>query len=163
MLLLSAFELCKTYGLKDIFDHISLSIDSNDKVGLLGVNGTGKSTLLRILAGLEQADSGEIQTSNQLVLEYLPQQPDFDPEATVLEQIFRGNSPVMRLLREYTLTVELLEFAPTDEALAEQLMQLSTKMDAQNAWQLESEAKAILNRWEACPVGNKRELLWPGC
>lgn len=146
MLLLAASELCKTYGLKDIFDHISLSIHSGDKIGLLGINGTGKSTLLRILAGLEQADSGEIQTSNQLVLEYLPQQPDFDPEATVLEQIFRGNSPVMQLLREYTLTLELLEFAPADETLTEQLMQLGNQMDAQNAWQLESEAKAILNK-----------------
>lgn len=51
MLLLSATDLYKTYGLKTIFDHISLNIDSNDKIGLLGVNGTGKSTLLRILAG----------------------------------------------------------------------------------------------------------------
>lgn len=73
MLLLSATDLYKTYGLKTIFDHISLNIDSNDKIGLLGVNGTGKSTLLRILAGLAQADNGEIQTSNQLVMEYLPQ------------------------------------------------------------------------------------------
>jgi len=146
MLLLSATDLCKTYGLQNIFDHISVNIDSGDKIGLLGVNGTGKSTLLRVLAGLEQADSGEIQTSNQLVLEYLPQQPEFDSEATVLEQIFRGTSPVMQLLREYTLTLEQLELAQNDEALTEKLMQLGNQMDAQNAWQLESEAKAVLNK-----------------
>ena len=62
MLLLSATNLCKTHGVKTIFNHISVTIDSNDKIGLLGVNGTGKSTLLRILAGFAQADEGEIQT-----------------------------------------------------------------------------------------------------
>jgi ATP-binding cassette subfamily F protein uup len=81
---MAATNLCKTHGLKVMFDHISVNIDSGDKIGLLGINGTGKSTLLKILAGVAQADSGEIQTSNQLVLEYLPQHPVFDENATVL-------------------------------------------------------------------------------
>ncbi|MGM9525135.1 MAG: ABC-F family ATP-binding cassette domain-containing protein [Peptococcaceae bacterium] len=146
MLLLSATDLCKTHGLKTIFDHISINIDSADKIGLLGINGTGKSTLLRILAGLMQADQGEIQTSNQLVLEYLPQHPDFDEDATVLQQIFRGESPFMKVLRSYEQTLDALEQNPADPALTQQLLDLSAQMDEQNAWQLESEAKAILNR-----------------
>ena len=146
MLLLSATDLCKTHGLKTIFNHISVNIDSNDKIGLLGVNGTGKSTLLRILAGFAQADEGEIQTSNQLVLEYLPQHPEFDENATVLQQIFRGESPFMKVLRDYEQTLDALEHDPGNPTLTQQLLQLSTQMDAQNAWQLESEAKAILNK-----------------
>ena len=146
MLLLSATDLYKTYGLKTIFDHISLNIDSNDKIGLLGVNGTGKSTLLRILAGLAQADNGEIQTSNQLVMEYLPQHPDFDENATVLQQIFRGESAFMKVLRSYEQTLDALEHDPGNQALTQQLLELSAQMDEQNAWQLESEAKAILNK-----------------
>ncbi len=146
MLLLSATDLCKTHGLKTIFDHISINIDSNDKIGLLGINGTGKSTLLRILAGLAQADAGEIQTSNQLVLEYLPQHPEFDENATVLQQIFRGESPFMKVLRDYEQTLDALEHDPGNAKLTQQLLQLSAQMDAQNAWQLESEAKAILNK-----------------
>ena len=146
MLLLSVTDLCKTHGLKTIFDHISFNIDSGDKIGLLGVNGTGKSTLLKILAGLAQADSVEIQTSNQLVLEYLPQHPDFDENATVLQQIFRGESPFMKVMRDYELTLEAVEQNPTDETLTQQLLDLSAKMDQHNAWQLESEAKAILNK-----------------
>lgn len=146
MLLLSATDLCKTHGLKTIFDHVSLNIDSTDKIGLLGVNGTGKSTLLKILAGIAQADTGEIQTSNQLVMEYLPQHPDFDENATVLQQIFRGESPFMKVMREYELTLEQLEQNPTDENLTQKLLDVSAKMDQHNAWQLESEAKAILNK-----------------
>ena len=146
MLLLTATDLCKTHGLKTVFDHITLNIDSDDKIGLLGINGTGKSTLLKILAGAAQADSGEIQTSNQLVLEYLPQHPQFDENATVLQQIFRGESPFMKVMRDYELTVELLEQQPDDEALTQKLLELSAEMDRHNAWQLESEAKAILNK-----------------
>ena len=146
MLLLAATGLYKSYGLITIFDHISVNIDSNYKIGLLGVNGTGKSTLLRILAGLAQADSGEIQTSNQLVMEYLPQHPDFDENATVLQQIFRGESPFMKVLRSYEQTLDALEHDPANQALTQQLLELSAQMDEQHAWQLESEAKAILNK-----------------
>ena len=146
MLLLAATDLCKTHGLKIIFDHISVNIESNDKIGLLGVNGTGKSTLLKILAGMAQADEGEIQTSNQLVLEYLPQHPVFDENATVLQQIFRGESPFMKVLRHYEQTLDALERDPSNDKLTQQLLDLSAQMDEQNAWQLESEAKAILNK-----------------
>ena len=146
MLLLAATNLCKTYGLKDIFDNISININSGEKIGLLGVNGTGKSTLLRILSGIEQADSGEIQTSNQLVLEYLPQHPDFDENATVLQQIFCGESSFMKVLRQYEQTLDALEHDPENTDLSQKLLQLSEKMDEENAWQLESEAKAILNK-----------------
>ena len=146
MLLMAATDLCKTHGLKVMFDHISVNIDSGDKIGLLGVNGTGKSTLLKILAGVAQADTGEIQTSNQLVMEYLPQHPVFDENATVLQQIFRGESPFMKVLRHYEQTLDALEHDPSNEKLMQQLMDLSAQMDEQNAWQLESEAKAILNK-----------------
>lgn len=162
MLLLSATDLCKTHGLKIIFDHISLHIDSGDKIGLLGVNGTGKSTLLRILSGLAQADEGEIQTSNQLVLEYLPQHPDFDEDATVLQQIFRGESPFMKVLRNYEQTLDALERYPGDQQLTQQLLDLSAQMDAQNAWQLESEAKAILNKLGIHDVSAKVRTLSGG-
>ena len=146
MLLLAATNLCKTYGLKDIFDNISININSGEKIGLLGVNGTGKSTLLRILSGIEQPDSGEIQTSNQLVLEYLPQHPAFDENATVLQQIFCGESSFMKVLRQYEQTLDALEHDPNNADLSDQLLKLGEKMDEENAWQLESEAKAILNK-----------------
>ena len=118
--------------------------------------------MLRILSGLAQADEGEIQTSNQLVLEYLPQHPDFDEDATVLQQIFRGESPFMKVLRNYEQTLDALERYPGDQQLTQQLLDLSAQMDAQNAWQLESEAKAILNKLGIHDVSAKVQTLSGG-
>lgn len=146
MILLSVSGIKKVYGEKVIFDDIAFSIDSNEKIGIIGVNGTGKSSLLKIMAGLEVPDQGEVITSNELVIEYLPQNPYFDEDSTVLEQVFKGTSPIMKVLREYERAAQQLEKDPMNEKLQKQLMDLSGQMDAQGAWQLESEAKAILTQ-----------------
>ena len=146
MILLSLQHIKKVYGEKVIFDDLDLVIDSNEKIGLIGINGTGKSSLLKIMAGLETPDDGEISTSNELVLEYLPQNPDFDNDSTVLEQIFKGTSPIMRVLRDYEKCVYDLERNPDDIRLQEKLTNLGSKMDMEGAWQLESEAKAVLTK-----------------
>ncbi len=146
MILLSVSDIKKIYGEKVIFDDISFSIDSSEKIGIIGVNGTGKSSLLKIMAGLEVPDKGEVVTSNELVIEYLPQNPYFDEHSTVLEQVFKGTSPIMKVLREYEKAAQQLEKDPLNEKLQKQLMDLSGQMDAQGAWQLESEAKAILTQ-----------------
>ncbi|SHN85209.1 ABC-F family ATP-binding cassette domain-containing protein [Desulfitobacterium chlororespirans] len=146
MNLLTAESLSKSYGIKPLFQDISLGIEEGQKIGLIGVNGTGKSTLLKILAGLEQPEQGQITTNNELQLEYLPQEPDFDPEATVLQQVFKGNSPLMKLLRDYETALERLNQDPNSESYQNTLLQLGQKMDSHNAWQIESEAKAVLTK-----------------
>ncbi|MEG0152674.1 MAG: ABC-F family ATP-binding cassette domain-containing protein, partial [Cellulosilyticaceae bacterium] len=146
MILVSAENISKTYGEKVIFDNISFSINSLEKIGLIGVNGTGKTSLLRILSGSEVPDKGDIITSNELMVEYLPQNPKFEDDNTVLEQVFRGESRVMRVLREYEQTLFDLEENPSDEELTNRLIHLGTEMDVADAWQLESEAKAILTK-----------------
>ncbi|ONI47578.1 ABC transporter [Candidatus Epulonipiscium fishelsonii] len=146
MILLSTQDISKTYGDKTIFKGINLTINSDDKIGLIGINGTGKSSLLRQLALQETPDKGEIITSNQLVIEYLPQTPSFDDKSNVIEQIFKGTSPFMKVLQEYELTLALVTENPHDEKLQERLIALNDKMDLNNAWQVESEAKAILTK-----------------
>lgn len=146
MILLAATDIRKVYGEKVIFNNLSISIHSEDKIGLIGINGTGKSSLLKILAGFETADSGELTTSNELMVEYLPQNPYFDPEATVIEQIFKGTSRFMQVLKNYEEVTVALEKNPENEALQESLLKLTTQMDAVDAWQAESEAKAILTK-----------------
>ena len=146
MILLAATDIKKVYGEKIIFNQLALSIHSEDKIGLIGINGTGKSSLLKILAGLETADAGEITTSNELMIEYLPQNPYFDPEATVIEQIFKGTSRFMQVLKNYEEVTIALEKEPDNEALQEKLLKLTTEMDAVDAWQAESEAKAVLTK-----------------
>ena len=146
MILLAATDIKKVYGEKVIFNQLALSIHSEDKIGLIGINGTGKSSLLKILAGIETADAGEITTSNELIIEYLPQNPAFDPEATVLEQIFKGTSRFMQVLKNYEEVMAALQQQPENEYLQEKLLKLTTEMDAVDAWQAESEAKAVLTK-----------------
>lgn len=146
MNLLSFEGLSKSYSEKILFDNIDLGINEGDKIGIIGVNGTGKSTLLKVISGVEQADRGKILTGNKVRVEYLSQNPQFDYDATVLEQIFKGNSPVTVLIREYEQTMERLHLNPEDEILQKQLLQLSGKMDAAGAWDAESEAKTILTK-----------------
>ena len=86
MVLLTAKHIQKRFSEKQLLEDINLSIHLGDKIGLVGVNGSGKSTLLQIIAGAMEEDGGEILRSNELRIGYLPQNPDFEPEATVLEQ-----------------------------------------------------------------------------
>ncbi|MDO4920871.1 MAG: ABC-F family ATP-binding cassette domain-containing protein [Phascolarctobacterium sp.] len=144
-MILSAENLSHSYGDRVLFENISFNIEEGDKYGVIGVNGTGKSTLLRMLANREQG-GGRLTIPGGVVMEYLPQDPPFEPEATVLEQIFKGDSPLMALLRDYETAVEAAADKPEDGRLQRRLLDLQQQMDAQYAWQLESEAKAALTQ-----------------
>ena len=100
-MLLSAEHLNKTFPAKTVLEDESLYLEPGDKLGVIGVNGTGKSTLLRILAGAEEPDGGTVTRDPNVRLEYLPQTPEIQPECTVLEQVFLGLSPEARELADY--------------------------------------------------------------
>ena len=100
-MLLSGEQLSKTYGTRTLLDGVSFYVDRGDKVGVIGVNGTGKSTLLRLLAGAEEPDEGTVRPDPNVRLEYLPQNPVFPRERTVLEQVLAGLSDDDRVLAEY--------------------------------------------------------------
>ncbi|WP_353107332.1 ABC-F family ATP-binding cassette domain-containing protein [Acetoanaerobium noterae] len=144
MNLLSTESLSKAYGEKKLFDKIAFGIDDSDKIGLIGINGTGKTSFLKVIAGIDEADAGSFIKSSNLKIEYLAQNPDFDFEITVLEQVFEGSSPLMVLLREYENVSSSLEKNPTDTKLQTKLMELNAKMDLNEAWQIEREAKTVL-------------------
>jgi ATP-binding cassette subfamily F protein uup len=105
MQILAVENLSKSYGEKVLFDNISFHIAEQQRIGLIGVNGTGKSSLLKIIAGLDTADSGKVFHANRFHVEYLPQNPSFDEDSSVLEQVFYGDSPLIQLLREYEHTM----------------------------------------------------------
>ncbi len=100
-MLLSAEQLTKRYGTRTLLDGVSFYVDHGDKVGIIGVNGTGKSTLLKLLAGAEEPDEGTVRPDPNVRLEYLPQNPVFPGENTVLEQVLAGLSQNDRALAEY--------------------------------------------------------------
>jgi ABC transport system ATP-binding/permease protein len=140
MNLISIENISKSYSEKILLDEISLGINDGDKIGIVGVNGVGKSTLLKIIAGIEKPDAGRIIKGNSVSIEYLSQSPYFDPDATVLEQVFKGDSPTMKLVREYERALE------NPEANCDKLLKLSSEMDRMNGWSLESEAKGVLTK-----------------
>lgn len=133
-------NITKSFSEKVLLNNISLGINEGDKIGIVGVNGVGKSTLLKIIAGIEKPDDGKIVRGNSVAIEYLSQSPYFDPEATVLEQVFGGDSPAMKLVREYETALQ------NPDANSEKLLKLSSEMDRLNGWSLESEAKGVLTK-----------------
>ena len=100
-MLLSAEQLTKTYGTRVLLDGVSIYVEPGDKVGIIGVNGCGKSTLLRLLAGAEEPDEGTVRPDPNVRLAYLPQNPVFPGEHTVLEQVLLGLDGEDRTLAEY--------------------------------------------------------------
>ncbi len=146
MNILSAEGISKSYSEKILFNNISLGIGDGDKIGLIGINGTGKSTLLKVIAGLETTDTGRIIKGNSVRVGYLEQSPSFEAGTTVLEQVFAGPTPIMQLLREYELVLRKSEQNPDDNNLQKLLLGLMSKMDSLNAWSIESEAKTILTK-----------------
>lgn len=89
MNILSLDKITKAYGERKVFDEADFFLEDGEKVGILGINGTGKSTLLKIMAGLEQPDSGKVIRANHIVISYLKQQPDFRENETILEYVLR--------------------------------------------------------------------------
>lgn len=138
-------NISKSYSVKTLLNNISFGISEGEKIGIIGINGTGKSTLLKIIAGIENPETGQITKGNRVRIEYLPQNPDFHEEATVLEQVFKGTSPEMTLLRQYQ---EILDELQThyDENLNTKLLSLQDQIDRLNLWDLESEAKSVLTK-----------------
>ncbi len=114
MLLLNAEKLSKSYTEKELLRDVSLSIGEGDKLGLIGINGTGKTTLLRVLAGVEPPDSGSIAKAGGVRVGYLPQNPIFDGERTVLEQALTGVDGQQRDSKEYECRSILTRLGITD-------------------------------------------------
>lgn len=136
----------KSYGEKQLFAGVNFSMDDGDKVGIVGVNGTGKSTFLKAIAGLTPVDEGSMVTMRGLRVEYLAQDKVFEPENTVLMEVFRGMTPLMKALRGYELALDRSSRNPEDKAVQQQIMQYTAEIDELDGWQLESTAKMVLNK-----------------
>lgn len=136
----------KSYGEKSLFAGVDFSMDAGDKVGIVGVNGTGKSTFLKAVAGLIPVDAGEMTTMRGLRIEYLAQDKVFEPENTVLMEVFRGMSPLMQALRGYELAMAKLADQAADNQLQGEIMKYTAVIDELDGWQLEAAAKTVLTK-----------------
>ena len=94
MNLITVENISKSYVDKKLFENITFGIHEGQRIGLIGVNGTGKTTLLKVIAGIIEPDSGKRVVSGQAVIEYLSQNPEFEKGSTVLEQVFNSDNPL---------------------------------------------------------------------
>ena len=144
MHLMSVERLTKSFSDKTLFENVTFGVESGDKIGIIGVNGTGKSTLLKVVAGLEPADSGNVSMGRSVVLRMLAQDPRFEPGETALEHVLGGDTPQLRAVRELAAVTQALALNPGDESLQRRLIAANERMDELGAWTMESEAKTAL-------------------
>jgi len=135
---LSAENLTKAYGITPLFNNISFHINEGDKIALVARNGVGKSTLLRIIAGSEQQDSGKLWIHKDVKVVLFEQEPVFDEYKTIAENIFQHDHPVLNAIRDYEMVSESED--------ADKIMQAIAKMDALSAWDFDAKVKQILTQ-----------------
>ena len=100
-MLLSAEHLSINFGSRQLLDDVNLYLNEGDKIGVIGINGTGKSTFLKVLSGALEPDGGTIARNPNVQISFLSQNPDMDPDATALEQVFLHYPAEFRQLNEY--------------------------------------------------------------
>lgn len=140
---LSAENISKSYGEKALFENLTMGISQGDRVALIGINGSGKSTLLRLLAGIDVPDTGTISIRKGLTIGFLGQNPIFDEEASVFENVFNTNHPLMQMIREYELHLQGDKSAAGYTAKMDDLVE---KMTTMHAWEYENRIKEIISR-----------------
>ncbi|WP_139008916.1 ABC-F family ATP-binding cassette domain-containing protein [Lactococcus lactis] len=136
-----AQNLSKSVGEKTVFNKINFIIHDLDRIGLLGVNGTGKTTLLNVISGLSgfDGDRTPFDHPQNYKITYLTQEPDFNPKATILDTVLDDSLPQMRAIKNY-------EAALLDYENLFKLERAQSEMDALNAWQVEADVKTILTK-----------------
>src|SRR4029078_9349587 len=134
----SVEALTKAYGIKPLFQNISFHIEEGDKIALVARNGSGKSTLLKILAGKETPDDGKVWVHKDVDVALFEQEPSFNEEVSIVDNIFDHDHPVLNAIKEYELVSE--------ENDAEKLSSIIVKMDQLGAWDFDAKVRQILGR-----------------
>jgi len=145
MNVLSVENLSKHYGEKVLFRDISFGLEKGDKVALIARNGTGKSSLLRILAKKDEADSGNVTMRKDIRLVYLEQEPPFNAGDTILDSIFNDENPVVKLTHRYEAILEKNQHHPSAQ-LQSELQKISAEMDEHHAWDYEVRVRQVLSQ-----------------
>lgn len=141
--LFSAHALSKSYHEKVLFTSISLGIMEGERIGIIGKNGVGKSSLLKIIAGLDEADEGIVTRGKDVHIVYLPQLPQFESKETCLEVAMSGKPEIVELLEQHRI---LCSKEGNDTLLADEIHDLSVRIDVLHGWTLDNQAKTLLTK-----------------
>jgi ATP-binding cassette subfamily F protein uup len=143
--ILSAKELRRTYGIREVLRGASLSIDEGERVGLVGRNGSGKSTLAKILAGAEEPDAGEVVRRSELRVGYLPQEPEFPPGLQAVDAVLAGRERWQAAVARFGELAELFAHEPPNlDALMREQEAVAAEVERFGGWNLRHEALALL-------------------
>ena len=166
MNVISLQNIEKSYGTRLLFKEVNITFTTEKRLGLVGINGTGKSTFLKILAGQMEADKGTIERNGKASIHYLAQTPDFDGESTLLEAVLDGDHPRLQMVKAFeTISREYRQMQETggdDAKLSRNYMNALEHMDQQDGWQVEQEARIILSKLGFPDVEQKVALLSGG-
>lgn len=157
-----ADELTSTYGEKTLFEKISFLINENDRIGLIGTNGSGKTSLLNVISGQVGAEAGKITTPNDYSIGYLKQLPELDENLTILDSIFSGAQKVFATIRVYEEALEEYSLNPENEVAINRFTRAQAQMDAQDAWAAENDVKTILTQLKITNLNQKVSTLSGG-
>jgi ATP-binding cassette subfamily F protein uup len=147
MHILSIEAVSKNYGIRPLFENVNLSLNSDDRTGVVGVNGSGKTTLLRLIAGEEMPDTGRITFAEGVSIGYLPQNPAYTPEESVLDAVFAASDARMKLLLDYEHACQALAAGGVDEQrLLNRVSELAQQLEASGVWEMETNARTVLSR-----------------
>ncbi|MFL5401130.1 MAG: ABC-F family ATP-binding cassette domain-containing protein [Myxococcales bacterium] len=146
MTLLRAASLSLAFGSRTVFHDLTLVIEEGERVGLIGVNGSGKSSLMKILAGAMPPDTGELQLRREARVTYLPQEPLFAPGATIESELSAANPALRDALAAHDALSRRLERGPAGERDLEQLADLSHRIEQLGGWDTGHEARTLLDR-----------------
>ncbi|HAV0218702.1 TPA: ABC-F family ATP-binding cassette domain-containing protein [Enterococcus faecium] len=161
---LKVTDLKKTYGEKDLFDQISFLVHEKDRIGLIGTNGTGKTSLLNIIAGIDSSD-GDRQTvfyPTDYRIGYLSQAAEFSDELTVLQAVFQGNSPLIQTVRAYEEALIELGENGEDPDVQKRYAKAEEQMNKEDAWTTDTNAKIILQKLGISELDKKISTLSGG-
>lgn len=143
---LAVTGLEKTYGTKNLLAGIDFAIRTGDRIGLIGPNGTGKSSFLKVLADQTDYDQGTIDKPKDYRIAYLDQNPELDPNRTILDTVFAGDTPELKLLHDYEAANLALLSDPDNGKLQEAFQSITEAMNQADAWQIEVKAKTVLTQ-----------------
>lgn len=166
MNVISLQNIEKSYGTRLLFKDVNITFTTEKRLGLVGINGTGKSTFLKILAGQMEADKGTIERNGKASIHYLAQIPDFDAESTLLEAVLDGDHPRLQMVKDFERISreyrQMQESGGDDAKISKNYMNALERMDQQDGWQVEQEARIILSKLGFPDVEQKVALLSGG-
>ena len=138
-------HLNKSYADKEIFNDLNLSISEHERIGLVGINGTGKSTLLKVIGGLDEDFTADITHPNQYRIRYSSQKQDLNGHMTVFEAVLSSDTPTLRIIKKYEEAVNRYALDQSDSNF-NKMMEAQEEMDQNDAWDYNAEIKTILSK-----------------